>query len=410
MLFELIMTITATLLALMIAVGTINVYYFFDLVVRQENRERIFGVWLLALSSIAVHATFYIMEMVSGKTALSMALEVFSLTMGVAAMGLLAKTTLTFYTFSETKNRLETAVQERTSELQNTKMRLEASHKELKAAYDELKTLDRMKSELLSNVSHELMTPLTVIKCVHDLMVDDQLSEENKKLIKTAKQNTRRLEALIEDLLFYARLEYDPCALNKEKVDLGEVISKSLKAISPNAYENDITIETKAEDGLWVFADRKAIQKVFSNLLNNAIKFNKRGGTIRVSAMENTNGRIEISIEDTGIGIPEEHLVKIFNGFYQVDGTTKRKYSGTGMGLSVVKSIVEKHGGSIRVESQVGIGSKFTFEMPKDNRQDNPFHVLEAKNAEERYGTLERFDTHLVMANRWSQAMKGVAE
>lgn len=237
----------------------------------------------------------------------------------------------------------------------------------LKLAYDELKVLDQMKEEFLSNVSHELMTPLTSIICVLDILADGGVSQEHKELISVARRNADRLDALIEDLLSCAKMEYGPETLETKEHDLEEVIRASVKAALPKAQDCGISIETHLEGDLRAWVDKNAMFKVLANLLNNAVKFNNRGGLVVVRAWAGLNGCVKVAVSDTGIGIPKEHLSKIFNRFYQVDGSTKRKYGGTGLGLSMVKSIVEKHGGRIWVESDVGKGSRFIFEIPKES-------------------------------------------
>ncbi len=421
MLLEFIANYAVVMLALVLAFGAINIYYFLDLVLQKENRKNLYNVWFLALFSIAVHSVGHLSEAVLGNIPLYQILEVLSLSIGALVIGLLAKNTLSFYTFVETKRRLETAIQERTMALEEAKTRLEeysrslekrvkertreleeakagletrvnertreleesvieltdsraailnmvedmeASRDELRAAYDELKTLDKMKDEFFSNVSHELRTPLTSIKGALDLLEGDGILEEQKELVSLAKKNANRLNALIGDILYYARMAYSDYKLNKEELDLGELIGISVKAVLPTAMDSSVAVETNIEGDLKIFADKNGMHKVLSNLLNNAVKFNNRGGKVVVSARGEKDARIRLSVSDTGIGIPKEHLDKIFTKFYQVDGSTKRRYPGTGLGLAMVKGIVEKHGGRIWVESKVGEGSKFAIELP----------------------------------------------
>ncbi len=356
MFLEFMLSFTTLLLALVLAVGAINIYYFLDLILRKENRAKLYTVWLLTLASLAVHASFHMAEAAIGETVALRALEMLSLSMGAVALGMLAKNMLSFYTFVETKRRLEMAVQERTGEL--------------KATYNELKTLDKMKGEFLSNVSHELRTPLTSIKGVLDIIAGEELAKEHEELITIARQNANRLNAMIGDLLYYARMEYGPEALNVKELDLGEVIATSVKAITPVAQDSGISIETSTGGDPKIFADKKALHKVLFHLLSNAIKFNSEGGRVTVMA-RGKNGGIAVCVEDTGIGIAKEHLNKVFDRFYQVDGSIKRQYPGIGLGLSIAKGIVEKHGGRIWAESEVGKGSKFTFEIPRGNAQYN---------------------------------------
>jgi hypothetical protein len=253
---------------------------------------------------------------------------------------------------------------EEITERKKTEEELRKAHAELKIAYEELKTLDKMKDEFLSNVSHELRTPLTSIKGAFDLLDNEMLSIEQKELVFLGKQNANRLNELIGDILYYAKMEYLAYELKEDEFDLGKVIEASVRAVTPMALNSGISLETETKGELGLVGDKNAIFKVLSNLLSNAIKFNKKGGKVIVKAGVE-NGRIKVIVSDTGIGIPKDHLSKIFRKFYQVNGSTKRKYPGAGLGLSIAQTIVEKHGGKIWAESEVNKGSKFIFEIPK---------------------------------------------
>lgn len=227
----------------------------------------------------------------------------------------------------------------------------------------EVKTLDRMKEEFISNVSHELRTPLTVAKGSIDLVLDSELNEKQKEILSMGKTSLIRLNRLISDLIEIAKMEEHP-VLRLENVALDSMIRQCIYEIKPIAEQDNINIKVQLQENLPALrADREKLQQVFFNLLSNAIKFNKRNGKIIVEASQN-DGVMEVSIADTGIGIPREHLDKIFDRFYQVDGSTTRKYVGTGLGLAIVKKAVEMHGGKIWVESELGNGSKFTFTLP----------------------------------------------
>lgn len=227
----------------------------------------------------------------------------------------------------------------------------------------EVKTLDRMKEEFISNVSHELRTPLTVAKGSIDLVLDSELNEKQKEILSMGKTSLLRLNRLISDLIEIAKMEEHP-VLRLENVALDSMIRQCIYEIKPIAEQDNINIKVQLQENLPALrADREKLQQVFFNLLSNAIKFNKRNGKIIVEASQN-DGVMEVSIADTGIGIPREHLDKIFDRFYQVDGSTTRKYVGTGLGLAIVKKAVEMHGGKIWVESELDNGSKFTFTLP----------------------------------------------
>lgn len=227
----------------------------------------------------------------------------------------------------------------------------------------EVKTLDRMKEEFISNVSHELRTPLTVAKGSIDLVLDSELNEKQKEILSMGKTSLLRLNRLISDLIEIAKMEEHP-VLRLENVALDSMIRQCIYEVKPIAEQDNISIKVQLQENLPALrADREKLQQVFFNLLSNAIKFNKRNGKIIVEASQN-DGVMEVSIADTGIGIPREHLDKIFDRFYQVDGSTTRKYVGTGLGLAIVKKAVEMHGGKIWAESELDNGSKFTFTLP----------------------------------------------
>lgn len=231
---------------------------------------------------------------------------------------------------------------------------------------EEVKTLDRMKEEFISNVSHELRTPLTVAKGSIDLVLDSELDEKQKEILTMGKTSLARLNSLITDLIEIAKMEEHP-TIRLENVALDSIIRQCIYEIRPIAEQNNIAIKAFLHGNLpKVRADKEKLQQVFFNLLSNAIKFNRAGGEVIIGVRQN-NGAMEVSVADTGIGISKEHIDKIFDRFYQVDGSTTRKYLGTGLGLAIVKKAVEMHGGKIWVESDLGKGSKFTFTLPVRN-------------------------------------------
>ena len=239
------------------------------------------------------------------------------------------------------------------------------SEEDLKRAYNDLKTLEKMKDEFLSNISHELKTPLTSIKSAQELLME-AVEGDQRELITIIDRNVDRLDALIGDILCYTDMQQLPLELKKEELDLSRMIDTAVKVLSMKAFDMEVTIDTTVNEGLKVYGDKKSVYKVMFSLLDNAIKFNKKGGLVTLEGMKLDEGRIRVTISDTGIGVPKERQNKIFDRFYQLDGSTKRKYPGAGMGLSLAKAIVEKHSGKIWVESEVGKGSKFIFEIPKD--------------------------------------------
>ncbi|MFQ5888253.1 MAG: ATP-binding protein, partial [Candidatus Hydrothermarchaeales archaeon] len=237
------------------------------------------------------------------------------------------------------------------------------AHRELKRAYDELKTLDKMKDNLLSSVTHELRTPLTICENALELLRKKKI-ENREEIIMTGLNALDRQNEVIDDLVDMRGLTSGTLKLNLKGLDLGEVIEMCRRDIEPMALKSEIEVKTSVEEGLpKVKADLNELKHIFRNLLLNAIKFNKEGGGVVIKAKQNGNF-VEVSVADTGIGIAKEQLEKVFDRFYQVDSGSTRRYGGTGLGLSVVKDLVEAHGGKIWVESELGRGSKFIFILP----------------------------------------------
>lgn len=235
-----------------------------------------------------------------------------------------------------------------------------------KAAY-------QAKIEFLSTVSHELRTPLTSINGVVSLLdagVLGDLNEKGERFVRIAKANTGKLESLIDDTLDVVKAEHGEIEFEYELVDLAE-IAKS--AVDTNAiYQEGRTIQLvkEGEERIAIFADRRRIDQVFSNLISNAVKFSDRCAavTIRLSS----HGQMaRVSVEDQGIGIPDNFKPEVFDSFTQADSSDRRSRGGTGLGLSIAKRIIDNHGGKIYFESQMGVGSVFTFELPLANEPAN---------------------------------------
>ena len=227
----------------------------------------------------------------------------------------------------------------------------------------ELKQLDRMKDELITNVSHELKTPLTVAKGMIELLLDDIKDKENREILEVAKRNIERLHQLINDLIEIAKMRGGH-PLNLQENDLRKEIERAVRELSYYAKSKKVEIITNLPDKpLVIKSDRYKLFQVFYHLISNGIKFNKTNGKLIISA-KNTENFVEATIEDTGIGIPQEHIDKIFDKFYQVDSGMTRRFPGMGLGLTIVKKIVELHGGEISVESEVGKGTKFLVRFP----------------------------------------------
>ncbi|MFQ5815255.1 MAG: ATP-binding protein, partial [Candidatus Hydrothermarchaeaceae archaeon] len=240
---------------------------------------------------------------------------------------------------------------------------------ELKRAYEELKTLDKMKDELISNVSHELRTPLTIAKGAIELVIDG-VDKKQRDLLARGKNNLVRLNNLIGDLMEAVKVQKKVGLDMIVDVNIVELVDEAIRSQEALAKENDVRIESRMPKDLpKLRGDKAALEQAFIHLLNNAVKFNKKGGVVLIDAVAKDD-HIEVSVVDTGIGIAKEQLDKIFENFYQVDASTTREYPGIGIGLALVKSIVERHGGKIWVESELGKGSEFIFALPVEKGRE----------------------------------------
>lgn len=226
----------------------------------------------------------------------------------------------------------------------------------------EIRELARKKKEFVSNLAHELKTPLTAIQGFLETMEEENLSEDGKKYLKIIQRNTERLVNLVEDLSRIAELEEKGTELKKEAVNLQEIIQSVIKIYSRRAEEKGLYLKLEAETVPEIFADPYQMEQLILNLVDNAVRYTEKGGiTVK---LESKDRGVLLSVSDTGIGIPEEHLPRIFERFYVVDKSRSRKTGGTGLGLSIVKHIVLAHRGKIEVKSSPGFGTTFIVWLP----------------------------------------------
>jgi signal transduction histidine kinase len=239
---------------------------------------------------------------------------------------------------------------------------------ELAVANERLKELDRLKSDFVSNVSHELRTPLTAIKGSADLLLREvagPLTERQTHYLTRMRSNTQHLAGLINDLLDLSKIEAGKVELKAARVSLGGLVHEVVETLRPMAAEKPIALEaTASEPSILVWADRDKVTQVLMNLIGNAIKFTPAHGTITVATTRNGADWVEVSVKDTGPGIPPEEKEKIFEKFYQAAEVGRPKPKGTGLGLAISKALVELHGGRIWVESELNRGSNFSFTLP----------------------------------------------
>jgi signal transduction histidine kinase len=238
----------------------------------------------------------------------------------------------------------------------------------LRDTKEKLEKLNQIKNEFISIVSHELRTPITAIKGFVKVVLDGEagnLNVQQKKFLKIADQSVDRLINLITELLDISRIESGKLRVRPEKIDAYDLVLNVLKSISPAAFGKDLKIDMDVPEGLpLVLADSERLFQVFDNLIINSIKFTPSGGKITIFAKEQDDF-ILFGVKDTGIGISEKDIKKIFEKFYRVDTTFNKAIAGAGLGLSIIKSIIEIHGGQIWVESAPQKGSTFKFTIPK---------------------------------------------
>jgi signal transduction histidine kinase len=222
----------------------------------------------------------------------------------------------------------------------------------------------RMKSEFLANMSHELRTPLTAIIGFSDVLKNEifgELNDKQKRHVQHINNGGKHLLDLINDILDLAKVEAGKMELNLEMLAVSDIIEDIRSSVSPMAAKKNIELKIISNiEAQEMSADKMKFKQIMLNLLSNAIKFTPENGKVLVTAKKK-DGEITISVSDTGIGISKEMYESIFNPFMQVDSSNKREYGGTGLGLALVKQLVEMHGGKIWVESEEGKGSTFTF-------------------------------------------------
>lgn len=236
----------------------------------------------------------------------------------------------------------------------------------------DLTAMENYRRNFVGNVSHELKTPLFSIQGYIHTLLDGGIYDEkiNRKYLLRAASNVERLQNIVEDLEIINKLESGKAVPNKRVFDIHELAEEVIEDVGFMAEEKRIDLDFKdgASKSFEVFADRENIRQVFSNLIINAIKYNRSKGYVKVGFYD-MEDNILVEISDNGIGIAESHLKYVFDRFYRVDASRSRKEGGSGLGLSIVKHIIEAHKQSINVRSTPGVGTTFGFTLTKAGRQ-----------------------------------------
>ena len=254
----------------------------------------------------------------------------------------------------QTANRtLERRVEERTAELQK--------------ALERVSELSQLKANFVSNISHELRTPLTHVKGYVELLISESLgeiTEEQRHALQVSQQSTSRLETLIDDLIMFAVASRGELSIKQENVDIQRLANLAVKSSANKAQERGVSLNAVIDDNVPpVQADMQKIAWVLSQLVDNGVKFTPSNGHVVVSIKREGENLVIVSVTDTGIGIPSAKLEDIFEPFHQLDGSSTRRYGGTGLGLSLVRQIIESHGSMLEVQSVEGRGSTFKFPL-----------------------------------------------
>jgi len=223
--------------------------------------------------------------------------------------------------------------------------------------------LEKIKKEFITNASHELNTPLTSIMGYIETLLDEEKDKERIKYYNIIQKQTKRLINIVQDLLKLSQLD-EKRNLEFKKVNLEQIIENILPIFKKKANEKSLKLKVKIEKEIFLNGDEDKLEQMFINLIDNSIKYTNKG-EIEVVINKSEDRLVKISIEDTGIGIPEEHLPYIFERFYIVDKSRTKENGGTGLGLSIVKSIVDLHKGKINVESKENKGTKFIIYLPE---------------------------------------------
>ncbi len=231
----------------------------------------------------------------------------------------------------------------------------------------DLRRLENIRKDFVANVSHEIKTPLTSIKGYTETLLDGAIEDKDnaKDFLKIIGSDSNRLVRLVDDLLDLSRIESDKLSLELAPHSIENVVDRVIAGFNKQSGSKGIEIKKEISRDLpKVKIDEASIAQVLLNLIDNGIKYNNEKGTITVSSQEK-DSFVRINITDTGIGIPEEDIDRIFERFYRVDKARSRQLGGTGLGLSIVKHIIQAHGGEVSVQSQLGKGSTFSFTLPK---------------------------------------------
>lgn len=271
---------------------------------------------------------------------------------------------------SERLWRTNNQLRQQNEELAMQRAQIESKNQELIEAY-------RLKSEFIATISHELRTPMNAIMGFSQLLIrqyPDPLSEQQLDMVKRIFDNSRNLLSMVNEVLDFSKIEANRLEIHPNDFQLSVLVLSTIQELQPLALDKDLTLEANLPESLHTLQinnDPECLRRILVNLISNAIKFTKTGG-ITISVRQPNTNQVELSVQDTGMGIPQEHLEAIFEPFRQVDQSLTRGHPGTGLGLAITDSLVKAMQGKISVTSQLGEGTTFVVQLP--------IHAKEAPN------------------------------
>lgn len=276
------------------------------------------------------------------------------------------------------RKEIEQKLKDAVADLARSNRDLDKSSQEIKEANNRLRELDEIKSHFISAASHELRTPLTSIKGYVEAVLEDEvgpLNEKQKEFLGYVKTSTERLHRLLNELLDISKIESGQVKMNKDRTNVKELLREETMIFKTQAANKEIALTLELDAHLReIYCDADKIKEVMDNLLSNAIKYTGKGGKVKIAAKNFETG-VQINIQDTGIGVPKEDLMRIFEPFQHIEKNGTDDEDSTGLGLTLVKRIVEAHDGNVFVKSEEGRGSIFSVILPIGSRSE------EAKNA-----------------------------
>jgi two-component system, OmpR family, phosphate regulon sensor histidine kinase PhoR len=253
------------------------------------------------------------------------------------------------------------------TKLNETGQKLQTTLEQLEQEHRELEKVERIRKDFVINVSHELRTPLASIQGYTETLLEGAIDDphNNLRFLKIIRQNAERLRRLTDDLLTLSRIELKQHQFQFAHYNVASLLEEQVDAMRPMADRKRIALALElGGERLEAFCDSEAVHQILMNLVDNALKYTPEGGSVTVGARPGVGDCLAVYVSDTGLGIPQEDIPRLFERFYRVDKARSREMGGTGLGLSIVKHLVRAHGGEVSVETEVDKGSIFTFTLP----------------------------------------------